>query len=87
MANDEIMEGVRTMVDRLCADKGEAAKAMVQFGKFRHASGIAGDNTAMEAAKFTPAWQWWRMFGSPFPELRKVAIRVTWWSSCECDSV
>ena len=32
MANDEIMKDVRTMVDRLCAEKGEAAKAMVQFG-------------------------------------------------------
>ena len=77
MANDDIMESVRTMVDRSCADKGEAAKAMVEFGEVRHASGIASDNTAMEAAKLTPAWQWWRMFDSPFPEPRRVASRVT----------
>jgi hypothetical protein len=50
---------------------------MAELAKFRNKVGLMQDPSVLEAAKELPSYTWWELYGSDFPLLRLVAIKVT----------
>jgi hypothetical protein len=73
----EVMDGVHTMIERLSPSPEYIAKATVQFSMFRDRSSPLCKEGPINTARQCPPWQWWRLYGSIYPELQRVAIKLT----------
>jgi hypothetical protein len=63
------------MIKRLSQDSAQEARALIQFRKYRNDCTLRS-GASFETARSMPAWQWWELNQSMFPDLAPIAIRV-----------
>jgi hypothetical protein len=71
----EPMSGLKATLKRLSKDNEQEASALIQFRKFRNDHNLRS-GADFETARAMPAWQWWELYQSMFPDLAPIAIRV-----------
>ncbi|XP_021599084.2 uncharacterized protein LOC110605086 [Manihot esculenta] len=85
--DNEIMLGLKNVIQRLEGDLVNQGKALNQALLFRDKIESFGTALAQKAIKFTNPAEWWINYGESAPELRKIAIKVlsqtTSASNCE----
>ena len=75
--NAEVMRGLREVCKVVLGDTDAAKLAMLRHAAFVGKEGDFGDLMVRAMRDGMPAHQWWVMHGGEYPELQKVAIRVT----------
>ena len=75
--NAEVMRGLREVCKVVLGDTNAAKLAMLGHAAFVGKEGDFGDPMDRAMRDGMPAHQWWVMHGGEYPELQKVAIRVT----------
>lgn len=75
--NKEVMSGVHFVIEHMAGSTNQIAQATLQFYRFRDPTNPMSGEGAMATAKQSPAWKWWSLYGFHYPELQKVAIKVT----------
>ena len=72
----DTMSEAATIIRRLISNPDNYAKAVSQLTQFRRAGSGTINAAAWEAAKTMPAYDWWFVFMSQWPELQAIALKV-----------
>ena len=72
----DTMSEAATIIRRLISNPDNYAKAVSQLTQFRRAGSGTINAEAWEAAKKMPAYDWWFVFMSQWPELQAIALKV-----------
>lgn len=75
--SQEVMRGLRQACLIVLGDADAAKAAVLGHAAYVAKEGDFGDPMVRALAEDMPAYQWWVMNGSDYPELQKVAVRVS----------
>lgn len=74
--DNEVANGFRTVISKICSDPMELAELKNQFTSFITGSGAFGNVNALSDRGSMAPLQWWGYYGAETPELQTLASRV-----------
>ena len=75
--NSEVMRGLRNVCKLVLGDTDAAKQAMLGHAAYVGKEGDFGDPMVIDLKDEMASYQWWVMHGGVYPELQKVAVRVS----------